>query len=191
MEDRNYQVVPLGIEAVIRETSYLTKEAYKNLAFAKAIRSLPDYCVLDQASHNKFLVEVKYRKDWALAKDALKNIRNQARLFEDIILVIFLGSPPEADHQRALRPSDFIRCCRMFTDKDDICVEVKKEVYRDSGTRTIFVEKEDLSGLTWWHLTILQHHFTKLNESEAKEEQTLIKAIEAISGILGDKKEDI
>ena len=61
------------------------------------------------------------------------------------------------------------------------CAEVKESKGGDT-IKTIFVEEEDLSELNWWNLRILQNYFPDLKNS--KEEESLVKAIKSISGIL-------
>ena len=185
LEDCGYRVVPLGIEAVIREIACLDKEAYTNLDFSDTVRFLPDYCILDQNQKHKFIVEVKYR--WKWDGNILKEVSNQVRKFEDIILVIFVGDPPDSKYTP--RPSTYVRCCRMYINEHhQVCAEVKKSKGTDA-TKTIFVEEEDLSELNWWNLMILQNYFSDLTNS--KEEGSLVKAIKSINGILKDWSEPL
>jgi len=180
LEDCGYRVIPLGIEAVIREIACLDKEAYKNLDFSDAVRFLPDFCVLDQNQKHKFIVEVKYRWDWD--GNILKEVSNQIRMFEDIILVVFIGNPPDIIYTM---PSTYVRCCRMYmNEQSQVCAEVK-ESKGGATTKAIFIEEEDLSKLNWWNLRILQNYFSDLKNS--KEEESLVKAIKSINGILKDK----
>jgi hypothetical protein len=180
LEDCGYRVIPLGIEAVIREIACLDKEAYKNLDFSDAVRFLPDFCILDQSLKHKFIVEVKYRWDWD--GNILKEVSNQVRMFEDIILVIFIGNPPDIRYPNW--PSTYVRCCKMYmSEQNQVCAEVKDTNGGDIiKIKAIFVEEEDLSKLNWWNLRILQNHFPDLKTS--KEEESLVKAIKSISGIL-------
>jgi len=179
LEDCGYRVVPLGIEAVIREIACLDKEAYKHLAFSNAVRFLPDFCILDQNQRHKFIVEVKYRWDWD--GNILEEVSNQVRMFEDIILVVFIGNPPDV---RYTRPSAYVRCCKMYmNEQKQVCAEVKESnVGTTIKTKAIFVEEENLSKLNWWKLMILQNYFSDLKNS--KEEGSLVKAIKSINGIL-------
>ncbi|MFZ3092004.1 MAG: hypothetical protein WA240_15460 [Nitrospirota bacterium] len=180
LEDCGYRVVPLGIEAVIREVACLDKEAYKNLDFSDAVRFLPDFCILDQNQKHKFIVEVKYRWDWD--GNILKEVSNQVRMFKDIILVVFIGDPPDSKYTP--RPSTYVRCCKMYmNEQNQVCAEVK-ESKGGAATKTIFVEEEDLSELRWWDLKTLQDYFPDLNNT--KEEGSLVKAIKSINGILKD-----
>jgi hypothetical protein len=180
LEDCGYRVVPLGIEAVIREIACLDKKAYKKLDFSDAVRFLPDFCILDQNQKHKFIVEVKYRRHWD--GNILKEVAGQVRMFEDMILVIFVGDPPDSKYTP--RPSTYVRCCNMYVNEhNQVCAEVKKSKGTDA-TKTIFVEEEDISGLNWWYLRILQDYFSDLNNT--KEEESLVKAIKAINGILKD-----
>jgi hypothetical protein len=178
LEDCGYRVVPLGIEAVIREIACLDKEAYKNLDFSNALRLLPDFCVLDQDLKHKFIIEVKYR--WSWDGNILKEVSNQVRMFRDIILVIFIGNPPG----RRPYPSTYVRCCKMYmNEQNQVCAEIK-ESSSGAAIKTIFIEEEDLSELNWWNLRILQNYFPNLKN--LKEEETLVKAIKSIKGILKD-----
>ncbi len=178
LEDCGYHVIPLGIEAVIREIACLDKEAYKNLDFSDAVRFLPDFCILDRSLKHKFIVEVKYRWDWD--GNILKEVSNQVRMFRDIILVVFIGNP--SDIRYPTWPSKYVRSCRMYiSEQNQVCAEVKGTNGGDT-TKAIFVEEEDLSKLNWWNLRILQNYFSDLKIS--KEEESLVKAIKSISGIL-------
>lgn len=179
LEDCGYRVIPLGIEAVIREIACLDKEAYKNLDFSDAVRFLPDFCIIDQNLKHKFIVEVKYRWDWD--GNILKEVFNQVRMFKDIILVVFIGNPPDR-YAKQPSPSTYVRCCKMYmNEQNKVCAEVKESKGGDT-IKTIFVEEEDLSELNWWNLRILQNYFPDLKNS--KEEESLVKAIKSISGIL-------
>ena len=179
LEDCGYRVIPLGIEAVIREIACLDKETYKNLDFSDAVRFLPDFCILDQNLKHKLIVEVKYRWDWD--GNILKEVINQVRMFKDIILVVFIGDPPAV---RYTMPSTYVRCCKMYmSEQNQVCAEVKDTNGGDTiKTKAIFVEEEDLSKLSWWDLIILQNYFSDLKKS--KEEESLVKAIKSIQGIL-------
>jgi hypothetical protein len=180
LEDCGYRVIPLGIEAVIREIACLDKEAYKNLDFSDAVRFLPDFCILDKSLTHKFIVEVKYRWDWD--GNILKEVSNQVKMFRDIILVIFIGNPP--DIRYPICPSKYVRCCRMYmNEQNQVCAEVKDTNGGDKiKTKAIFIEEKDLSDLNWWDLRILQNYFSDLKTS--REEESLVKAIKSISGIL-------
>jgi hypothetical protein len=179
LEDCGYRVVPLGIEAVIREIAHLDKEVYKNLDFSDAIRFLPDFCILDQNQKYKFIVEVKYRWDWD--GNILKEVFNQVKMFKDIILVVFIGNPPDR-YTKQPSPSTYVRCCKMYmSEQNQVCAEVK-ESKGGATIKTIFVEEEDLSELNGWNLRILQNYFSDLKNS--KEEEPLVKAIKSIQGIL-------
>ncbi len=180
LEDCGYRVIPLGIEAVIREIACLDKEAYKNLDFSDAVRFLPDFCILDQNQKHKFIVEVKYRWDWD--GNILKEVINQVRMFKDIILVVFIGNPPGVKY--IPKPSTYVRCCKMYmSEQNQVCAEVKDTNGGDTiKTKAIFVEEEDLSKLNWWNLIILQYYFSDLKNT--KEEESLVKAIKSINGIL-------
>lgn len=178
LEDCGYHVIPLGIEAVIREIACLDKEAYKKLDFSDAVRFLPDFCILDQNLKHKLIVEVKYRWDWD--GNILKEVSNQVRMFRDIILVVFIGNPPDVKYTP--KPSTYVRCCKMYmSEENQVCAGVKDTNGGDT-TKAIFVEEEDLSKLNWWDLMILQNYFFDLKIS--KEEESLVKAIKSISGIL-------
>jgi len=184
LEDCGYRVIPLGIEAVIKDIACLEKEAYKNLDFSDAVRFLPDFCILDQNLKHKFIVEVKYRWNWD--GNILKRVSNQVRMFKDIILVVFIGNPQSGKHTVSSThrswPSTYVRCCKMYTSEQNrVYAEVKDTKGRDT-TKAIFVEEEDLSKLNWWDLRILQNYFSDLETS--KQEKSLVKAIKSISGIL-------
>ncbi|NWF52069.1 MAG: hypothetical protein HXY47_03200 [Nitrospirae bacterium] len=107
-------------------------------------------------------------------------------MFRDIILVVFIGNPPFGKHNVSSTygrlPSTYVRCCKLYvSEQNQILAEVKDTNGRDT-TKAISVEEKDLSKLSWWDLLILQNYFSDLKIS--KEEESLVKAIKSISGIL-------
>src|SRR3989304_2978178 len=67
LEDCGYRVIPLGIEAVIREIACLNKEAYKNLDFSDAVRFLP------ASEKSKFLYASLFKQAISLITASIPN----------------------------------------------------------------------------------------------------------------------
>jgi hypothetical protein len=97
LEDAGYRIVPLGIEAVLREVASLPEKDYLKLGLPIQLRKLPDFFVSNNAIDKTWLVEVKYRKKWnAKVKKLLgAEIREQVRTWNPLFLMIFLGHSAE------------------------------------------------------------------------------------------------
>lgn len=69
LEDAGYRVIDSGIEKVLRELSCMSSLEYTQLHFPQVYSSLPDFTVMDRQRQQtqKFLVEVKYRRQWSPA----------------------------------------------------------------------------------------------------------------------------
>ena len=104
--DSGYRLIDSGIENIIREVTCLTAFEYSGLDIPKAIRSMPDFIVLDKEQKNKYLVEVKYRQKWDRA--IFDEIEEQVKIFNEIILVYF-NSAPERSNDKPLHSSGAVR----------------------------------------------------------------------------------
>jgi hypothetical protein len=93
LEDAGYRVVPLGIEAVVREVVALDAPEYAELKLPMPLRTLPDFLVTDKKLTTASLLEVKYRKAWNQNSiDELEPILlEQAKHWQNFLVMVFLG----------------------------------------------------------------------------------------------------
>lgn len=93
LSDAGYQVIPFGVENVLRELSYLNADEYIGVAeHLETVRFMPDFFVLDAESNTGKLVEVKYRaslKGYSGGKlvEGMSNYKN----WLPIHLILFLN----------------------------------------------------------------------------------------------------
>ena len=112
LEHSDYCVVPLGIEELIREIKMADGKQYNQLLFPNTLRTLPDFLILEKNFSKKWLIEVKYRKEWNkdVVKKLLSDIEKQVLLWDEIYLAIFTGtSSGEKDDY----PSSWLRFMRL------------------------------------------------------------------------------
>lgn len=173
--DAGYRVISLGIENVIREIECLTALEYAGLDFPKAVRSLPDLLVMDKEQTEKRLIEIKYRAAWNVA--IFDEIEEQVRLFGEIVLV-YLNSAPPIPNGKTASPASYLRCCKVRSNNNvlEACLFDHDELKWIPRA-----EIKDHEG-QWWGLRPIQEVLPKVNE--AKDENTLLKAVEALQGIL-------
>src|SRR6266542_3865028 len=100
LEDAGYRIVPLGIEAVLREVASLPKEDYLKLGLPIQLRKLPDFFVANHAIDKSWLVEVKYRKRWnEEVQESLEvEIKEQVKTWHPLFLMIFVGYSEECPY---------------------------------------------------------------------------------------------
>jgi len=93
LEDAGYQLVPLGIEEVIREVKALPISQYMDLGLPPVLGRMPDFFIADKSFKETWLVEVKYRKQWNDNTRASlgREIEEQVKIWQPISLVLFLG----------------------------------------------------------------------------------------------------
>lgn len=175
LADAGYRVIGLGIENVVRETECLTVLEYAGLDFPKVMRSLPDLLIMDKEQTEKHLVEVKYRSSWS--STIFDEINEQVHLFKELILV-FLNSTPPISEGRSLSPGSYLRCCKVRSN-DGI---LEAYLYAYGSMAWVPRTKINDSAGQWWGLRPIQDVLPKVNE--AKDEQTLLKAVDALRGIL-------
>ena len=173
LSDAGYRVICLGVENVVREIECLTALEYAGLDFPKAVRAMPDLLVMDRGQTSKRLVEVKYRAKWSVS--IFDDIAEQVRLFGELALVCVNAHPPAASLKG---PSAHMRCClvRQVPDGQEALLEVYGEMKWVRRT-----EMPDHEGL-WWGLVPVQQVFEQVRE--ARDSQTLVKAIQSLQGIL-------
>lgn len=173
--DAGYRVISLGIENVIREIECLTALEYAGLDFPKAVRSLPDLLVMDKDQTEKHLVEIKYRSAWNV--NIFDEIEEQVHVFKELVLV-YLNSTPPIPNGKAASPGSYLRCCMVRSNNNvlEACLYDHEEL--KWIPRAKIGEHEG----QWWGLRPIQEVLPKVNE--AKDENTLLKAVEALRGIL-------
>lgn len=175
LEDVGYRVIDSGIEKVVRELSCLSAIEYKTLGYPDAMSHLPDFTVMNREQDEKFLVEVKYRKNWG--KEVLEEVREQVKLFGEITLISVNASADDPKCKDL--PSRFIRCCGLKFDGDNYMVEQRQQ---NKSREWNQIENIGNGSGLWWSMTPLHEKFTKLNESRHTE--ILFSAVKALSGIL-------
>lgn len=184
LEDAGYRVIDSGIEKVIRELSCLSGVEYKNLNYPDAMSRLPDFTVMNQAQTEKYLVEVKYRSHWG--KELFDSMREQVRLFEELVLVSINAEP---DNKLDICvPSTYLRCCRLRYQNDTYQIQMK---YENDETWNHYwrsfndlVEKDYSDDKLWWGMSPLEKVFTELSANPIDSQRVLFSAIKALSGIL-------
>jgi len=177
LHDAGYRLIDCGIENVVREVTCLDALEYSGLDFPKAMRSLPDFIVMDRKQKEKYLVEVKYRAEWS--NKIFDEIQDQVKLFNEVVLVFFKSSPEKAKDMEP-SPAAYIRCCRVrwYDDEIQIYASQGKGASRAWRPRSEFNSKS----WEWWGMETLQSMFPLLENS--KDEGTLLTAIESLKGIL-------
>lgn len=172
--DAGYRVISLGIESVVREIECLTALEYAGLDFPKAIRSLPDLLVMDKEQTDKNLIEIKYRSSWSAT--IFDEIEEQVHLYKQLVL-IYLNSTPPLDGKEA-SPGSYIRCCHVRSNNNVV------EAYLSSHNEMKWVPRNEIGDHLgqWWGLKLIQDVLPKVND--AKDAKTLLKAVEALRGIL-------
>lgn len=170
LKDAGYRVIDLGIENTIRETECLSKTEYFNLNITKGLRMLPDLCVMDREQTLQYNVEVKYRSGWNL--ELFKDIEDQVKRFDEIILIYINGKAPETDLDS---PSRYIRCCKLKHLDGEYLFQS-----RNLDWQPVSQLREDEN--QWWAMSLLQNVFPLFNEKAR--EQTITNAIKTIRGIL-------
>ncbi|KFX11374.1 hypothetical protein [Pectobacterium betavasculorum] len=184
LENYGYRVIDTGIEKVIREISFLPKEAYVELEFPQAMRKLPDYVVMNKNQDKKLLIDVKYRSMWDGSLLLDKEVKEQVELFRKIILVVINGQPPAPPVGRTSHnPIAYIRCVVLAKRND--CLYVKKrQVHADDDW--IEINEKNTRNFNWFATHTLGEVFPLITDEYNNE---IIKlSVEALSGIINDKK---
>ena len=180
LHDAKYRLIDCGIENLVREVTCLDVFEYKGLDFPTAMKSLPDFIVMDRDQEQKSLVEVKYRAEWS--NTIFDEIEDQVRLFNEIVLIFFKGAPEKAK-DISPTPAAYIRCCRVRFHDDEI------QIYASKGKSSsqAWLPRSEFNGNSWewWGMETLQSMFPLLKNS--KDEGTLMTVIDSLQGILNDE----
>jgi hypothetical protein len=90
--DAGYEVVPTGVERIVRELRAVSREAYRDLVHPR-LRSVPDFFVLDVEAGQSWLTEVKA---YQLICPALcDRLRATQREWTPFTLILAVAKPPE------------------------------------------------------------------------------------------------
>ena len=166
LEDAGYRIVPLGIEAVLREVAALPKEEYLKLGLPIQLRKLPDFFVSNHDIDKTWLVEVKYRKKWndEVQTRLEEEIKEQVKTWNPLYLMIFLGHSAEEPHSS---PIYHMRIAKLlWDDKEGILTQ------RQDGQTCIWKNSQ------WKHFLRVQDVFDECATKEKWEEQTIEKTKE-------------
>lgn len=178
LKDAGYNVVPLGIEEVIREAQGLSAEEYSNLNLSPTLRKLPDFFVASKEFKSNFLVEVKYRKSWNLSirSELEKMLLDQVKQWEPVYLVLFLGE--KAGEKET--PMNYLGVCKLVIKDSKLCIAIK------INTGDLFESRyEDKfvpwSECKWSHFNRFQDVFIDTNGGF--KDSTITKAIELVKSL--------
>jgi len=166
LEDAGYRIVPLGIEAVLREVASLSKEDYLRLNLPIQLRKLPDFFVANHAIDKTWLVEVKYRKQWneETQNSLEEEIKEQVTAWNPLFLMIFVGRSVEEPYTS---PAYHMRIVKLVWDaQDGVLTE------RMDGQRCRWKYSQ------WNHFLRVQDVFNECASHEKWEEQTIEKTKE-------------
>lgn len=112
-EQGGYRVTRLGIEELFGEVKHIDEDEYLGLNLPLALRYLPDLLIADLGMKNAFMVEVKYRRQFApieLHLDLAKQAKYWPRTHTVIMISEALPPRPHAsfnqDFIRVIRPQD-------------------------------------------------------------------------------------
>ncbi|OGK99570.1 MAG: hypothetical protein A3E31_06455 [Candidatus Rokubacteria bacterium RIFCSPHIGHO2_12_FULL_73_22] len=90
--DAGYQVIPLGIERVVRELRNADAERFRQIAPPR-LRSMPDLFVIDPDGGQGWLVEVKFRR--YLHSKLVEDIGAVQTHWAPLLLVLAVAEPPD------------------------------------------------------------------------------------------------
>jgi hypothetical protein len=166
LEDAGYRIVPLGIEAVLREVASLPKEDYLKLGLPIQLRKLPDFFVSNNAIDKTWLVEVKYRKSWndEVKKSLGAEIREQVKTWNPLFLMIFLGHSADDPNSS---PIYHMRIAKLIWDEKEGVLP-----QRADGKTCIWENSQ------WKHFLRVQDVFSERATKSKWEEQTIEKTKE-------------
>lgn len=176
LEDAGYQIVPLGIEEVIREVKTLSGSEYTKLGLPDVLRKMPDFFIADKNFTETWLIEVKYRKQWNEGtRTALKHeIEPQVKIWQPVYLVLFLGEPArETD-----TPASSIGVLRLIhIDEQLACSWFKKSILTDEVKESITL----WDSIEWGTFHRFQDVFREVGAQW--ENSTLIKALSILKSL--------
>ena len=121
--DAGYEVVPTGVERIIRELRALKHDAYVDLVHHR-LRTAPDYFVLDVEARQSWLTEVKFRHyiHPALCDD----LRAIQHAWAPLALILAVAEPPE-------EWTGVVQHIRVFTIEAD--TRLDRQFFSDRGSR--------------------------------------------------------
>jgi hypothetical protein len=90
--DAGYQVIPLGIERIIRELRTADADRFRDVA-PPQLRALPDFFVIEPELNRGRLVEVKFRR--YLHSKLVEDIAAVQEHWAPMVLVLAVAEPPE------------------------------------------------------------------------------------------------
>lgn len=185
-EDAGYRVIGTGIEDVLRELICLHRDEYHDLKFPDSMRLLPDMTVMDRDQKERYLIEVKYRgREWP--GNIFEKAKDQAKIFGEIFIISFWGCA-ETKYENLSGPSRYLRCAKVRFQKGICEVELQSKAGIASSTwESLKIINGQKPVDLWYRLPKLQDKFPLL--SKRKEDNTLMAAVNALSGILGDHRE--
>jgi hypothetical protein len=98
LEYAGYRVLRLGVEEVISEVKAGVARGERYLKLPQQLRSAPDFLVVDPASGDCTLLEVKFRRrfDDRTAGDLHDVLSTQVRFWPECVTVIVCADPGEA-----------------------------------------------------------------------------------------------
>lgn len=188
LEDAGYRVIDTGIEKVIRELCCLNSAEYSSLEYPDAMRSSPDFVVMDKEQTEKQLVEVKYRRTWDV--EILEEVRDQVKAYRELTLVYVNGEGAD-DPLGYNSPTRYIRCCRLKFESNIYQAEVRRNNKEQKRLpRWVNLDEEDLAGEKWWLLSTPQETFNLLAKNRGLAYAALDAAVSAMGGILGMDDKD-
>ena len=114
LEYARYRVLRLGVEEIVSEVRSLQTGPGLHLHLPPRLAALPDLLVVDQASGDASMLEVKFRRcvDDASAKRLAGSLRQQFEWWPEATAIIITAEPPGAasaryqDYVRLVRPGD-------------------------------------------------------------------------------------
>jgi hypothetical protein len=158
--DAGLQVVPLGIEQVIREVKSLSKERYLAAGISPALRRLPDFFIANADMSQTWLLEVKYRRQWnEETRAALFNsLRAQVKMWQPLYLAVFLG---ETDHNPNW-PNSYLRMLRLVIHEDTVCHQ-RAEYVDEETDEVIPASCLPAEEMHWFDMDLIQRVFPGLS----------------------------
>ena len=146
-----YQVIPTGIEQIIRELRTVEAETYWNLA-PERLRLIPDFFVLDVEENKSWMVEVKFRRS-VRSTSLLNTLMRMQEEWSPFVLILALGERPKEWKKGE------VHHIRAFTIEEE--TELDEAFLRKSGKK-------------------LQDIFLRLKDKTKWKEGTIVKAEDAI-----------
>lgn len=180
LKDAGYNIVPLGIEEIIRELQLLTPIQYTSLNLSNTLRSLPDFFVSEPDFAKTYLVEVKYRSKWSnRTKDSLKEtIEEQVKQWQPVFLILFLGEKARDSET----PASYLGVLKL-AHKDNELGAMVTRVNHGGGlgeytTTEVFKPWDQID----WN-DFKRFHDVFLRVSDSFEASTISKSVDLVKGL--------